>query len=110
MTIVKKTLNARHNELASPEFQMEVLEHRAVFIPFSERIKAHGFDPLRAAGISTLQVNVGKMCNQTCAHCHVDAGPDRQEIMSPLIMQQCLDVLKHSDIHTVDITGGAPEL
>ena len=57
-----------------------------------------------------MQINVGKFCNQTCRHCHVDAGPDRQEIMSSDVVDQCLDRLAVSDIGTVDITGGAPEL
>ncbi len=66
--------------------------------------------PLTATGVEILQVNVGKMCNQTCKHCHVDAGPDRKEIMTRETMQTCLDVLKDTDIKIVDITGGAPEL
>jgi radical SAM/Cys-rich protein len=65
---------------------------------------------LRATAIQVLQVNVGKLCNQTCAHCHVDAGPDRREIMSPETAEVCLDVLAEHDIPTLDITGGAPEL
>ncbi len=50
------------------------------------------------------------MCNQACRHCHVDAGPDRKEIMDRQTMQQCLDVLARTPIRTVDITGGAPEM
>ena len=50
------------------------------------------------------------MCNQTCKHCHVDAGPDRKEIMTRLTMMQCLDALKKTNIATVDLTGGAPEM
>jgi radical SAM/Cys-rich protein len=57
-----------------------------------------------------MQLNLGKMCNQTCKHCHVDAGPDRKEMMSRSTMQFCLDVLKNSEIDVVDLTGGAPEL
>jgi radical SAM/Cys-rich protein len=66
--------------------------------------------PLRASGIDIMQLNLGKMCNQTCKHCHVDAGPDRKEMMSRSTMQFCLDVLKNSEIDVVDLTGGAPEL
>lgn len=77
---------------------------------FSEKLKAQGLYPLRAQGVHTLQVNVGKMCNQTCSHCHVDAGPDRTEIMTRETMGQILEVLKHESIATVDITGGAPEM
>ncbi len=58
-----------------------------------------------------LQINIGKLCNQTCAHCHVDAGPDRKkENMTRETLQKCLDILKKVDIPTVDITGGAPEM
>ena len=66
--------------------------------------------PLRAAAISVLQINVGKRCNQTCRHCHVDAGPDRTEVMPPEVIEACLRFLDASDIPTLDITGGAPEL
>jgi radical SAM/Cys-rich protein len=69
-----------------------------------------GLPPLAASGLSVLQLNIGRLCNQTCAHCHVDAGPDRREIMSRPTMENCLRVLQDSDIPTVDITGGAPEL
>jgi len=50
------------------------------------------------------------MCNQVCAHCHVDAGPDRKEIMTRKTMQLCLDVIKQTGAHTLDLTGGAPEM
>jgi radical SAM/Cys-rich protein len=57
-----------------------------------------------------LQVNIGKVCNQTCRHCHVDAGPERREVMSRETMQLCLDVLAQADIPILDVTGGAPEM
>lgn len=67
--------------------------------------------PLKPVGAEVLQVNIGKMCNQTCAHCHVDAGPDRREIMSKETMQQILSAIDRCrDFKTVDITGGAPEM
>ena len=66
--------------------------------------------PLRATGITVFQINVGKLCNQTCKHCHVDAGPDRLESMSRETAELCIEVLAGTDIPTVDITGGAPEL
>lgn len=66
---------------------------------------------MRASGIEILQVNVGKLCNMTCLHCHVDAGPDRTDaVMSREIMDRCLQILSTTDIPIVDITGGAPEL
>jgi radical SAM/Cys-rich protein len=77
---------------------------------FHEAAAAAGHWPLTPATISTLQINVGKLCNQTCRHCHVDAGPDRREIMTRETMALCLDALARTDITTVDITGGAPEL
>ncbi len=71
----------------------------------------HGFPPMRARHIHTLQVNLGKLCNQTCHHCHVDAGPSRTEIMTRETMDVVLDILRrHPDMTTVDMTGGAPEM
>ena len=66
---------------------------------------------MRSTGIEIFQINVGKMCNQVCKHCHVDAGPDRKEIMTRETMELCLHAIaqgKH--ITTVDLTGGAPEM
>ena len=106
-----KSLKAINHQLSDTERQLEVLEESInLGIPsFRERILKMG-KPLAATGVEILQVNVGKMCNQTCKHCHVDAGPDRKEIMTRDTMQMCLDVVKDTDIKTVDITGGAPEL
>ena len=69
-----------------------------------------GLFPLSATGITVFQINVGKLCNQTCRHCHVDAGPDRTEQMSRETAELCIRALAQTDIPTVDITGGAPEL
>ena len=78
---------------------------------FQEALAPHHSLPLTAQSISTLQVNVGKVCNQTCHHCHVDAGPQRTESMSKSTIDQILDVLDRTpQIMTVDITGGAPEM
>src|SRR6187551_2842297 len=60
--------------------------------------------------IDTLQVNVGKLCNQACKHCHVDASPVRTEIMPRAVVEDCLNALRTYKIRTLDITGGAPEL
>lgn len=65
--------------------------------------------PLRATGIDVLQSNLGKVCNPSCTHCHVDAGPDRRESMSRETAEAIIDVLAGNDIPTLDITGGAPE-
>lgn len=78
--------------------------------PFETAIAESNLYPIKSTGISTLQVNVGKLCNQACRHCHVAAGPDRKEAMSKETMESCLDILRDSDIPTVDITGGAPEM
>ncbi len=78
-------------------------------IPFSHQLHAEGLELTRAA-LDTLQINVGKLCNQACKHCHVDAGPNRTEVMTRSTMDRILDFLRASDIQVVDITGGAPEL
>jgi radical SAM/Cys-rich protein len=100
------------NALSSAQAQLEMLE--APLVPplptFQQLIRQRQHTSLLAAGIEVLQVNVGKLCNQTCRHCHVDAGPDRREVMSRETIDECLNVLKRSRIPTLDITGGAPEL
>ncbi len=78
-------------------------------IGFGEKLAAHNLQ-LRSAAVDTLQVNVGKLCNQACKHCHVDAGPTRTEIMSLETVEACLNVLRNGEIPILDITGGAPEL
>ena len=78
--------------------------------PFEQALAESGLDPLAATGIRVFQINVGKLCNQTCRHCHVDAGPDRREIMTRETAELCVAALARTGIPTVDITGGAPEL
>src|SRR5215472_101007 len=65
---------------------------------------------LRRAQPEILQVNVGKLCNLTCVHCHVNAGPKRKEIMTRETIDRIIDWLANTDIPTVDLTGGAPEM
>jgi radical SAM/Cys-rich protein len=108
--MIKKSLSFRQNPLASPGHQLDLLEHQHNLPAFSEKLAESGLAPLRPLGIDIFQVNIGKMCNQVCGHCHVDAGPDRKEIMTRETMQQCLDVLRYLPAKTVDITGGAPEM
>ena len=111
-----KSLISRGNELSNTFFQLEVLNGHetveATFPSFSEKVANLGFQPLRPSGIEIFQLNIGKLCNQTCAHCHVDAGPDRKhEQMSRTHLEKCLEIIADSpSIHTVDITGGAPEM
>ena len=76
-------------------------------VNFDEKL---GGAELRAAGVDTLQVNVGKLCNQACKHCHVDASPKRTEIMPREVVDACLKAIRDFKIPTLDITGGAPEL
>src|SRR5258707_5708836 len=66
--------------------------------------------PLRRGHAKILQVNVGKLCNLTCVHCHVNAGPKRKEIMTRATVDRIVDWLANSEIPTVDLTGGAPEM
>ncbi|HZT43311.1 MAG TPA: arsenosugar biosynthesis radical SAM (seleno)protein ArsS [Chthonomonadaceae bacterium] len=77
---------------------------------FAETLAVQGLGELRAEKITTLQVNVGKLCNQACKHCHVDAGPHRTEIMTRETIEQALAVVRRFHVPVVDITGGAPEL
>lgn len=105
-----KSLKAQGHALNSTAAQIEVLENQVEFPAFSQKLAEIDLFPLRPTPLEIFQVNVGKMCNQVCKHCHVDAGPDRKEIMTRETMQQCLDALAKTDIKTVDLTGGAPEM
>jgi radical SAM/Cys-rich protein len=105
-----QTLARRRDPLALPAAQVRLLETDSSIPPFDETLEERGLAPLEAAGMEIFQINMGKLCNQTCRHCHVDAGPDRTEKMSRETMEQCLRVLERTRIPTVDITGGAPEL
>jgi radical SAM/Cys-rich protein len=82
----------------------------AAFPLFEDKLRTAGLFPLTATGISVFQINVGKLCNQTCRHCHVEAGPDRKERMTRETAELCMTALAETSIPTVDITGGAPEL
>jgi len=78
---------------------------------FDRAIGECGLWPLTAGSVETLQINVGRLCNQGCRHCHWDAGPTRTEVMSKRIFMACLAALdKSGTVTTVDLTGGAPEL
>lgn len=112
-----KSLKAQGNILSDSHEQVEILEHGANhddafnLIPFQQKLEGIDLYPLKPTALEIFQVNVGKMCNQVCKHCHVDAGPDRKEIMTRETMQQCLAVLAANPCFTaVDLTGGAPEM
>src|SRR3989475_7965329 len=104
------SLLARNNALASTDEQNRILARTDACPPFGACRPQVGLDPLHATGITVFQINVGKLCNQTCRHCHVDAGPDRQEVMTRETAELCIKALAETHIPTVDITGGAPEL
>ena len=109
-----QSLQKRHSDLAQSNNQLEILSN-GIFkngeLPtFKNKISETNQFPLKANKLEILQVNVGYMCNQVCEQCHVDAGPDRKEIMTQDTMQQILDVIKLTGAHTLDLTGGAPEM
>ena len=109
-----QSLHKRQSELAASNRQLEILSDgmfKSGELPtFAKKIKETGQFPLRPKTLEILQINVGYMCNQVCDHCHVDAGPDRTEIMTKETMMRCLDVIKNTKAHTLDLTGGAPEM
>jgi len=92
-----------------PVIQPELNAPPRTSVDFDEKLTAYGME-LRATTIDTLQVNVGKLCNQACKHCHVDASPKRTEIMTRETAEAIVDVVRRFRIGIVDITGGAPEL
>ncbi len=104
------TLLNQRSPLAAPAAQRALLEALPLARTFAEAVAADGSAPLVATGLQVLQINVGRRCNQACHHCHVDAGPDRQEMMPDEVVEACLALLARSGIPTLDITGGAPEL
>lgn len=110
----KRSLQGRQHNLADPQVQIDLLNrnHQQNQLPtFGEKLNDIGLSPFRPTGIEILQMNVGYMCDLSCSHCHVDAGPDRKEIMTEETMQYCLDALDNApDIRSVDLTGGAPEM
>lgn len=110
MIETRLSLKARESPLTSEAEQLRILSEITACPSFDEPMRRAGLDPLYATGIAIFQMNLGKLCNQTCRHCHVDAAPDRREVMTREVAEQCIDALARTDIPTVDITGGAPEL
>jgi radical SAM/Cys-rich protein len=110
MATTPPSLLSRRAPLASPAAQLETLHQLKIPREFDAALQEAGLHPLRPTRLEIFQINVGKMCNQTCRHCHVDAGPDRREVMSRETMEQCLAALAKTAIPTVDLTGGAPEM
>lgn len=108
----KVSLSKQGHALADTREQIRLLsDFKNVGIKqFSRQMREIDLFPLKPTGVEIFQINVGKMCNQVCKHCHVDAGPDRKEIMTRETMQECLDVIEANNFSTVDLTGGAPEM
>ena len=109
-----KSLKARQNALSNTQRQLDILSNGlfqdGTLPTFEEKIKAHQLEDIRPKELQILQINLGYMCNQVCAHCHVDAGPDRKEMMLDQTLEDCLSVMRNNPIKTVDLTGGAPEM
>ena len=110
------TLTSRGSPLASTHEQLARLNRLDLdALLYKGRFEAAaasaGFAPFKPAALEIFQINIGKLCNMTCRHCHVDAGPDRvRENMDRATMELCLAALDKTSAGTVDITGGAPEL
>lgn len=109
-----KSLKGRVHDLADSSKQLEFLSN-GIFAPgglpsFKEKLNTVQAETLKPKSLEILQMNLGYMCNQVCAHCHVDAGPDRKEMMSRATLEHCLQILKTTPVTTLDLTGGAPEM
>jgi len=90
--------------------QLRLLKNIHDIPSFDAVLKKNHQYPLSASSIEILQLNITKRCNLHCKHCHVEAGPNRNEIMSKETMRKCIKIIESSSIHTIDITGGAPEM
>jgi len=111
-----KTLSRSNNELANTLIQLDILNDKdkldESFVPFRKKIALDGYPQgIEPVYPDIFQLNIGKLCNQTCAHCHVDAGPDKKvENMDRQTLEKCLTIIKKYKLPIVDITGGAPEM
>ena len=107
-----RSLRARGSPLASTAAQLQVLNALSLARgDFDLVLSEAGWNELQPAALEIFQINLGRLCNMTCRHCHVDAGPDRTgENMDRETVDLCLAALDHTTASTVDITGGAPEL
>jgi len=102
-------LNEKLSDKSSIERQQVFEKEGTVIAPFSLTLSRHGLK-LEREVTRTLQVNLGFLCNQTCRHCHLNAGPDRKENMDLGIIQEVISYAQRGGFEIVDITGGAPEL
>lgn len=112
----RSSLRSRRLPLADPRQQLERLEALDLAaVPhggdFDAALAAAGWPALAPGRLEIFQLNLGKLCNMACRHCHVDAGPDRSDaVMDRTTAEACIAALDRSGAHTVDLTGGAPEL
>jgi radical SAM/Cys-rich protein len=90
--------------------QLGMLEGPRGFTPFEDMLAGQGLSPLTATSLAILQLSITRRCNMACAHCHVNAGPERREMMSRETLRACLDIAAIDGVTTVDITGGSPEM
>jgi len=109
------SLSQRRSPLANSQSQIDLLEsvdlsHLPHQGNFAQTLDSSGWHQLTPTKLEIFQINIGKLCNMTCHHCHVDAAPDRKENMDRATIDACLNALDKTTAHTVDITGGAPEL
>ena len=93
-----------------PARQHELLADSVPMGSFAEQLRRSQAFPLKADGIGILQLNITRKCNLACRHCHVEAGPGQSLHMTDAVLEKCLEMAGHPAIHTLDITGGAPEL
>lgn len=112
-----ESLHGRAQPLVQPELQLRVLNDIDIAEGptrtgvFDHDLAASGWPRLQPDSLEIVQINLGKLCNMTCRHCHVDAGPDRtEENMDRDTVEACLDVIDQSGARVIDLTGGAPEL
>jgi radical SAM/Cys-rich protein len=110
MPRILPTLQRQRAPLASGAAQLQRLGQVPLPHSFDDALRAAQLPPLRPSPPEILQINLGKRCNQTCRHCHVDAGPDRSEVMPRSVFEACLDFARRAKVAVIDITGGAPEL
>jgi len=112
----KKYRFNHHHESVNPMYKLDHFEtggprkeQTGVVEPFCAALETHNLTLVRDK-TTTLQINVGLLCNQSCSHCHLNAGPGRKELMAPETMDQVVETAKRGWFETIDITGGAPEM
>lgn len=108
------SLASRSHKLADPKEQIEIINSYSpelcILPRFEQKLDENDLYPLKPAELEILQLNLGYMCNMTCKHCHVDAGPDRKEKMSRKNLEYCIECIEKAGFQTIDLTGGAPEM